>query len=214
MRKIIAAIAFLALSALAAEAQNTIESIREAYAGVKECISMMNDSFPAEGIPPEYYHLHVAQNLPATGGHTEDIRMYFNEVEQDEDENWTPYPDHWLRLATAKYNFAIRQFYEEYLYDDKGQVMFIYAITPEIGDEMIPYELRMWFDGKRLLRFTAKKAEITQPFDYEDLSSFKYKEEYSGTTIPEQYRGETDRCKKQAQRLLVMFKGIDKNKYI
>ena len=214
MRKIIAAIAFLALSALAAEAQNTIESIREAYAGVKECISMMNDSFPAEGIPPEYYHLHVAQNLPGTGGHREDIRMYYNEVEQEEDENWTPYPDHWLRLVTAKYNFAAREFYEEYLYDEKGQVMFIYAITPDVSDYVVPYELRMWFDGKRLLRFTAKKAEVTEPFDYENLNSFKYKEEYSGTTIPELYLRETDRCKERAQHLLKMFKGIDNNKYI
>ena len=31
---------------------------------------------------------------------------------------------------TAKYNFAAREYYEEYLYDDKGQVMFIYAYTP------------------------------------------------------------------------------------
>jgi len=180
-------------------AQHTIESIRKTYADVKESVAMMSDDFPSEGIPAEYYHLRVAQNLRATGPHTEDIRMYFNEVEQDEDEDWNPYPFHWLRLVTAKYNFAVRQFYEEYLYDDKGQVMFIYAITPEVGDDMIPYELRMWFDGKRLLRFTAKKAEVTV---------------FSGTTIPELYRGETDRCKERAQHLLMMFKGIDRNKYI
>ena len=195
-------------------AQHTIESIRKTYADVKESIAMMSDNFPSEGIPAEYYHLRVAQNLRATGPHTEDIRMYFNEVEQDEDEDWNPYPFHWLRLATAKYNFAVRQYYEEYLYDDKGQVMFIYAITPEIGDDMIPYELRMWFDGKRLLRFTAKKAEVTIPFDYDNLSAFKYKEEYSGTTIPGQYSSETDRLKDRAQHLLKMFEGIDRNKYI
>lgn len=180
-------------------AQHTIESIRKAYADVKESISMMSDDFPSEGIPAEYYHLRVAQNLRATGPHTEDIRMYFNEVEQNEDEDWNPYPYHWLRLATAKYNFAAREFYEEYLFDDKGQVMFIYAVTPEVGDDMIPYELRMWFDGKRLLRFTAKKAEVT---------------EFSGTTIPELYSSETDRLKERAQHLLKMFEGIDKNKYI
>jgi hypothetical protein len=140
--------------------------------------------------------------------------MYYGELEPEEEGD--PYPPHYLRFATAKYNFAAREFYEEYLYDDKGQVMFIYAVTPDVTiGEMKLYELRMWFDGERLLRFTAKKVE--EPFEYNGFSSLRkatFKEVYSGTTIPELYQDETTRCRQRARRFLTMFKGIDDNTYL
>ena len=180
---------------LAGMAQNTVESIRKEYQSVHEMMSMMSDDFPAEGMPPEYYDLHVVQNLPGTGPHHEKIRMYYGEVEStSEEEDYNPYPPHFLRFVTAKYNFAAREFYEEYLYDAKGRVMFIYCKTPEVNDDMSPCELRMWFDGKRLLRF---KGDNT-----------------TSNTIPEKYRGEADRCKQRAGRFLEMFKGIDDNTYL
>lgn len=201
--------------ALTASAQNSIESIRKAYQDVHQMIAQMT---PKEDIgseiPPEYFDLHVVQNLPATGLHEENIRMFYGELEPEEEGD--PYPPHYLRFATAKYNFAAREFYEEYLYDDKGQVMFIYAITPDVNlGELMPYELRMWFDGKRLLRFTAKKVE--KPFEYIDLATLRkatFKEVYSGTAIPELYQDEAGRCQRRAQRFLKMFKGIDDNTYL
>ena len=182
--------------AMTAGAQNSVESIRKAYQDVHKMIDQMTPD--AEGMwetPPEYFDLKVVQNLPGTGPHEEKIRMYYGELESEEEGD--PYPPHYLRFTTAKYNFAAREFYEEYLYDDKGQVMFIYALTPDVGDELIPYELRMWFDGKRLLCFTAKKSTL--------------KDVYSGTTIPELYLSEAERCQQRAQRYLLMFKGIDEN---
>jgi hypothetical protein len=216
MKKIFVAIAFLALSAQLTEAQNTVESIRKEYQDVHEWIGhMMPNDEGMTGMPPEYFDLHVVQNLPATGPHREDIRMFYNDVENDEEsEDWTPYPDHWLRFVTAKYNFAAREFYEEYLYDNKGQVMFIYAISPDVGDNVLPYELRMWFNGKKLLRFTAKKADLAEGEYIDGIANLKYKEEYSGANIPEFYEREACRCQQRAQRFLEMFKGIDKNTYL
>ena len=182
--------------AMTAGAQNSVESIRKAYQDVHKMIDQMTPD--ADGMwktPPEYFDLKVVQNLPGTGPHEEKIRMYYGELESEEEGD--PYPPHYLRFTTAKYNFAAREFYEEYLYDDKGQVMFIYALTPDVGDELIPYELRMWFDGKRLLRFTAKKSTL--------------KDVYSGSTIPELYLSEAERCQQRAKRYLLMFKGIDEN---
>lgn len=182
--------------AMTAGAQNSVESIRKAYQDVHKMIDQMTPD--AEGMwemPPEYFDLKVVQNLPGTGPHEEKIRMYYGELESEEEGD--PYPPHYLRFTTVKYNFAAREFYEEYLYDDKGQVMFIYALTPDVGDELIPYELRMWFDGKRLLRFTAKKSTL--------------KDVYSGATIPELYLSEAERCQQRAKRYLLMFKGIDEN---
>jgi len=201
--------------ALTTNAQNSIQSIRKAYQDVHEMIDHMTpkgDNIPA--IPPEYFDLQVVQNLPATGGHKENIRMYYGELEPEEEGD--PYPPHYLRFVTAKYNFAAREFYEEYLYDDKGQVMFIYAITPDVViPEMSPYELRMWFDGDRLLRFMAKKAEGSlDDMSITSLRKATFKEVYTGKTIPEMYQDETDRCRQRARRFLKMFKGIDDNTYL
>ena len=194
---------------LTASAQNTIESIRKTYQSMKEGIAQMSEDFPSEGIPPEYYHLRVLQNLPGTGGHEENIRMYYGELESEEEGD--PYPPHYLHFATAKYNYAAREFYEEYLYDDKGQVMFIYALTPDVTlGEVWPYELRMWFDGKRLLRFNAKKFDGTATyFDINSLKEGSFKDEYTGKTIPEKFSDEVNRCKKSAQNKLKLFKAID-----
>ena len=111
--------------------KHTIESIRKEYQSVHEWIALMSDNFPSDGIPPEYFDLRVVQNLPATGPHHENIRMYYGELEPEEEGD--PYPPHYLRFTTIKYNYAAREFYEEYLYDDKGQVMFIYAAGVLIG---------------------------------------------------------------------------------
>ena len=194
-------------------AQNTIESIRKEYKDVHEWIDhMMPDSTGFSEMPPEYYDLHVVQNLPATGGHHEYIRMFFHDVELADD---PIYPPHYLRFLTAKYNFAAAEFYEEYLYDDKGQVMFIYVISPyAVEDEYIPYELRMYFDGTKLLHFSAKKAVGVERFGYETLRGITFREVYSGKTIPEKYKSEAERCKTRADRFLTMFKGIDDNTYL
>ncbi len=201
---------------LTAGAQNTIESIRKEYQAVHETIAMMMpDKDGMWQIPPTYFDLNVVQNLPATGPHKENIRMYYGEL--DPEEEGDPYPPHYLRFTTAKYNFAAREFYEEYFYDDKGNVIFIYAITPDVSDDgsMIPYELRMWFDGKQLLRFNAKKFDgPMSSLDIKALKKGTFKEEFTGKTIPELYRSEAERCQQRAQRFLIMFKGIDDNTYL
>lgn len=198
---------------LSAEAQNTVESIRKEYQNVHEWIArMIPDSDSMTGIPPEYYDLSVVQNLPGTGPHRESIRMYFEDGETDEE--GAVYPPHCLRFLTASYNFAAFPYYEEYLYDANGQVSFIYAVTPDaVPEDFVPYELRMYFEGDRLLRFTAKRANMVKPYDFNSLQGLSYTEKFSGTAVPRQYVQEADRCILRAKRFLHMFKGIDDNTY-
>ena len=195
---------------LTASAQNTVESIRKEYQDVQKWIAEMED-FESETYPA-YYDLHVKQNLPGTGLHEENICLYFTEEEPDyEAEEVYTSPTNHLRFVKAKYNFAAREFYEEYLYDDKGQVMFIFAITVDVDEH--PYQLRMWFDGKRLLQFTAKQLEGYPDEQVDILLKTNSKMVYSGSTIPEKYQRETDRYMQQAEKHLKLFKGIDDNKY-
>lgn len=205
---------FCATWILSATAQNTIESIRKEYKDVHVWISHMTPGDDGiYGEPPEYFELNVVQNLPATGKHEEKVRMFYGEIESEDD---PIYPDHYLRFATAKYNFAAREFYEEYLYDDKGRVMFIYAITPDVElGTVTPYEIRMWFDGERMLRLSVKKLDDPAGYiDIATLSKAKFKEVYSGNSIPEAYSMEANRCKERAKRFLGLFKSIDENTYL
>lgn len=212
IRKVTLALLFCAAWSVTAVAQNSIESIREKYKEVHEMIArMMPDEEVEEWVPPIYYEINVSQNLPGTGLHEEKTRMFYGELEPEEEGD--PYPPHYLLFVTSRYNFAAREFYEEYLYDKDGHVMFIFAITPDVDDYMAPFELRLWFNGDKLLRFTAKKADNAESFELDYLKTAKFKEVYSGKTIPELYQGETDRYLNRVHRFQKMFKGVDENTY-
>ena len=192
-------------------AQNTIESIRKAYQGQKEEIARMSDEFPGEGTPPVYYHLHVSQNLPGTGMHHENVRMYYGELPSEEEGD--PFPPHYLSFVSSKYNFAAREYYEEYLYDDKGQIMFIYAYTP--NDELTKMlEFRLYFDGKRLLRLNVKASDESVSFADPVVPSASFKDVYTGTTIPEEYSGYCSIYTSWASSYLEMFKAIDNRTHL
>lgn len=191
-----------------ANAQNTVASIRQEYQGVQQNIRLMMQE---DGLPPEYYHLHVVQNLPGTGLHDENIHMFYGELPSEEEGD--PYPPHFLHFVTAKYNFAVREYYEEFLYDDKGQVKFIYIREPNID---VPnfQEFRLWYDGPRLLQFMVKATDDPDVFNTEVIPASAFKQVYLGKTIPTEY---DDVCKGylgRSKQYLEMFKGIDDNTHL
>lgn len=180
-------------------AQQTIEDIRKAYANVKEYIGMMSENFPSDGIPAEFYHLHVALNLPATGPHFEDIRMYFNDLEDGD----RIYAQHYLRLLTTKYNFAVREYYEEYLFDEKGQLMFVYGVNPDVvfGEQ---YEFRLYFSNQTLLKAIVKKKRVDEK---------EYQEVFNGKKLPEDYTEELNTYRAKASSYLTLFKNVENVTY-
>lgn len=191
-------------------AQNTIASIRKVYQEQKEEIARMSENFPGDGTPPVYYHLHVSQNLPGTGMHHENVRMYYGELPSEEEGD--PFPPHYLSFVSAKYNFAAREYYEEYLYDDKGQLMFIYAYTP--NEELTRMlEFRLYFDGQRLLRLNVKASGDSVSFS-DPLLASSFKDVYTGTTIPEEYSEYCSIYTSWASNYLKMFEAIDNRTHL
>ena len=186
---------------LPASAQNTVESIRKEYQEVQQHIQRMMD--PESFVPKEFYALTVHQNLPATGPHQEDIHLYYNEDEDDEDKIYLP---HYLRFATTKYNIAARPFYEEFLYNKKGEVIFIYGRKLD-NDVTKLYEFRMWYDGNRLLQVMIKSDESDDP------NKPEFKDMYTGKTVPEQFSGECNELEAEAQMMKQLFKDIDSSRY-
>jgi len=200
MKRIITAITILALWAPVVRAQHTIEDIRKDYANVKEYIGMMSEDFPSGGIPAQFYHLHVAQNLPATGPHFEDVRMYYGEEEGGE----LIYEKHYLWFLTTKYNFAAREYYEEYLYDKNGKLTFAYGIEPDLDTgEFVEY--RLYYDGKRLLKCIVKKRKMD--------GETEFREVYNGTKIPEEYTRTIGWYEAKAKQFIQLFKDIESVAY-
>ena len=191
----IALFAFLAM-AQTAGAQDAIENIRERYAGVKEMIARME---PEQGWPPEYYHLKVVQNLPGTGYHEENVRMYFGDEEVDE-----IYPPHKLYFVSSKYNFAAREFYEEYLFDDDGRLIFIYALAPDAVDGK-ESELRFYLTDGNLIKTLVKN----RPWGSDE----SFKDAYSGKFCPQDYKPFYQACIQCAAKFKHLFKAIDNSTY-
>ena len=177
-----------------AQAQ-TIDDIRKAYADVKEYIAMMSENFPSDGIPAEFYHLHVALNLPATGPHFEDIRMYFGEKEHHD----MIYAPHYLRFLTTKYNFAVREYYEEYLFNGKGQLMFVYGVNPDVVFGEL-YEFRLYFNDQQLQKAIVKKKAVDEK---------EYQEVYNGPKLPEAFAEPANIYRAKAKTYLTFFKNVE-----
>lgn len=175
-------------------AQNTVESIRKEYTEIKEDIAEM---MREEGRPDEYYQVLVRQNLPATGGHFEDTRMYWGERDDDE-----IYPTHYLRMVTTKYNFAAREFYEEYLYDEKGRILFIYAQTPDVDENFEKmYEFRFYFNAGKPIKVLVKNHKMN--------SKDAFAEEYSGTTVPAKYQSIYQNYLSWVKKFSKLFDAVD-----
>lgn len=204
--------------------QNTVETIRKRYADAKAYIESHKDTEENlyDGATwPIYYHLEARMWLPGTGGHIEDIYFYYDEKEVDEDEEGEPviYAPHYLTFVTTKYNFAAREYYEEYLFDEDGQLAFAYLYDPMwsepepedvqavSADTMVPdkeHEFRFYFNKGKLLRAIIKNR---------DDNKKPFSEVYSGTNLKDIYIGVQETAVEKANNYLQLFNDIDVSTY-
>lgn len=188
-------------------AQNTVESLRQRYAEMKQRIENCTSTNLYDGAEfGEFYHLETRQWLPATGGHLVDTYLYYNSVEPESED--VIYEPHYLSFATRKYNFAARNFYEEYLYDANGLPAFIYAYDPMTsfreGAPDREYEFRFYFSRGALIHAIIKsKGEGDTAF----------KQEFAGRQLPERFSDCLSAYVGQADALLQLFKDIEAVEY-
>lgn len=191
--------------------QKVIDNIRQRYSEMKDYIYSMGEGAnwgeDAEGPdspgawPPAYFHVKIAQNLPATGYHEENVRMYYEEVRTSEEEIYPPLR---LAFASSKYNFAAREFYEEYLYDKQGKLIFIYAMSPDIIDDKM-CELRFYLKGKLVIKTIVKTRRHGEE---------QFQEEYSGEMVPDEYTEWLDQYIISSQNIQKMFDAVNAGKHL
>lgn len=188
-------------------AQNTVESIRERYQAMKEYVANHTSTDKYDGAYfGQFYHLEGRQWLPATGGHIEDTYLYYDEVESDDED--VIYAPHYVKFVIKKYNYAAREYYEEYLYDADGNVAFIYAYDPmnsfEDDQHDQQYEFRFYFNKGKLLKAIVKCKNHDEK---------EYKEVWNANTIKPLYAEAMDQYKDYAKQLRQLFINIEKEAY-
>ena len=198
-----------------AQEQKVVSEIRQRYADIKNMINLMGEgpewmySDGAEdspgGWPPEYFQVKIVQNLPATGYHEENVRMYYEEEETDEEEIYPPLR---LAFASSKYNFAAREYYEEYLYDKKGNLIFIFAQEPDL-ETGTWQQMRFYMQGTKVVQTIVRECPLTDDFQVRDLSQDSASEVYSGSGLPTDYIEIVDTYVQKAHKIEKMFKVID-----
>jgi hypothetical protein len=186
--------------------QNTVESIRKRYAEAKEYARTYTGDNVDDGADfGQYYHLEARQWLPATGGHIEHTYLYYAEQEAADEVIYKP---HYLWFATTRFNYAAREYYQEFLYDADGKVAFIYAYDPMTtleGDENdMQYEFRFYFSKGRLIKALVKRKAWDEK---------EFKEVYVGATLKPAYKSNYNELLSASRKIRQLFVDIEKEAY-
>ena len=184
-----------------AKPQDPKAAIRKHYVTAKAYVEQQQQVEDGGDIYPvtQCFTAQVKQNLPATGYHYEDMKMYYREELKEEGQI---YPDLFLDFATKRYNFAAREYYEEYLYDQQGRIEFIYSAQPDLSDGK-DYELRFYFNNGELIEVIVKSRQM-------DGGTFDTI--YQGKTVPAPYSDSYKSRLGAAKGIMALFKTINANR--
>ena len=177
----------------------TVETIRKDYSEAMEHAKLMNDP---EYPPTNRFQVTCEQMMPGSGPHKVSYTFYYHEGydEEDEEPNINGYLDRSIWYVKHSYNWAARDFYEEYLYDDKGNIEFIYARAVDDDDFSLIFEYRFYFNAKGVIKVIVKRKK-------EGESTFT--QEYSGATVTSKYQKAYDQYKRTSEGMKTLFKTVD-----
>ena len=195
MKKLILFI-FAAIMATSAQAQTAVDAIRKHYDAMKSQIAEMGN-YEGEYPVPTYYHVQIKENYPGTGPHFENIYIYHDEVESAED---VIFPPKRIEFVTTSYNFAARQYYEEYLFDKKGNLEFLYARS--VMEDDYDREYRLYLRGGKAVKAIVKE----RPVSSDENASFKTV--YEGASIPKQYNRSFQGYIGKSKRFKALFSAV------
>ena len=133
-----------------AQEKKAIEQIRARYAEAKRMIEYNNSSLETRN------QLVVNGSYMCSGsGHCDEVVAYYFTTDFDEESgNFVRMP----YIIQRSYNVAARKFYEEYLYDEKGNLVFVLMTNDSYEKEGPKDENRFYWGGsdKGLIREDVK----------------------------------------------------------
>lgn len=197
--KIIYLISFFLISSFSVFSQTKeIKQIKELYYSVQENIEQQRN----EEIPQDNLQIILNQNMAAIGPQTVSYNFYFT-LKFDEEETYEYY--HTLNFVTRSYNIAASvYYYEEFLYNDKGELIF-YFLKQE---SEYSFEIRCYYSNNELINITIK--DLKEDGNYQN--SADYIQTYESTNkIPENHEEDCKFIKLKAENILEIYKKIDNN---
>lgn len=125
-----------------------IKLAREKYAEAMAKIASVKQ-YEEDNIPNVNYTTVVRQqNWAGSGMRNDKIEFYYNEIE-DEEEEYNPFPvGYSLLIARRTYNISDREFFEEYICDEKENPLFWFTRYDGFDEnfDVIKVELRQYYD--------------------------------------------------------------------
>lgn len=133
-------------------AKQVVDEIREQYAGAKQMIEYNNSSDETRN----QVTATISHMAPGTGHQEKVVTFYFT---TDFDENVNEYVSK-PYFITATYNVAARKFYDEYLIDRKGNVVFAYLSGDSFDTAIGREEGRFYWKSGRLVHKQVKGNDV------------------------------------------------------
>ncbi|MBR4271625.1 MAG: hypothetical protein IKQ30_16025 [Bacteroidales bacterium] len=186
MKKIF--LTLLTIALCTAAYSQTVETIRKDYNAAKAYVQEMDgpDS-PAQN----RVRISTEEMYCGTGQHKETVTIYFRQDEENEE----PCNKNLICFVTNSYNWAVREYYEEYLYDQDGNIEFIYAKDVDDND-FSETEYRIYYSTKGVIKLIVK---------HKDVDDTKFAEVYNGTTVAPKYKEKCDNYKRLSEHFKALY---------
>ena len=145
------------LIALGAQAQTgaakkTVDEIREQYASAKQRIEYNNSMEEARN----QMTVNLSHMVPGTGHQEKVVTFYFTTYFDEGVGEYISKP----YFITATYNVAARKYYDEYLVDNKGDVIFAYLSGDSFDASIGREEGRFYWKAGRLVHKQVKGIDV------------------------------------------------------
>jgi len=133
-------------------AKKAVDEIREQYASAKQRIEYNNKSEETRN----QMTVNLSHMVPGTGHQEKVVTFYFTTYFDENVNEYISKP----YFITATYNVAARKCYDEYLVDDKGNVVFAYLSGDSFDTAIGREEGRFYWKGGRLVHKQVKGTDV------------------------------------------------------
>lgn len=178
MKRIEIILVFILIVVFANSQNSEIVNIKQQYYNVHQEITAQQN----QDVPENNAKIIVNQTMPAIGPQTIEYNFYFQLKDLEDDVSF----EHDLLFVTRTYNIAASYFfYEEFLYDLSGKLIFYYSSV----HDTICKQLRCYFKDDVLIKVIYKQADFVD-FECPENDDFNVVLE-SKDKLPEDYTLET-----------------------
>ena len=170
----------------------TFDDVRKAYSDFQ---TIKKQSLNGER-PVNCFSVNQKVNYPGSGQLNSTVDFWFDL--KDDFESGGDSFEYVIKFASRSYTIAEKKYYEENLYDESGNLIFLYARYYDYNDNCAR-EMRAYFSKNSLIKIIMK---------VDKLGGTNFVQEYNGTTIPAANKEDYNRFVKLSDSAKSVFKSL------